>query len=172
MMRTRTIHFPAAVRAAIRAMKNRAAPRPLTHSDMVAFLSNAPPEHQTEYETFWNECVEEISDSTHDQKTPEPQESAEDLRIAARHPLLGKKLLVPEAARLVGIGQTKFRKMVRAGRIPVIRFGQTMQFHAADLERFVEQNRITMTGRRPPAIRRSLPDRVIKSPFLMLDRLG
>jgi excisionase family DNA binding protein len=143
---------------------------------MVAFLSDAPPEQQTEYETFWNECVtineKEISDSTPEQGTPAPQESAEDTRIAARYPLLGRKLRVPEAARLVGIGQTEFRKMVRAGRIPVIRFGQTMQFHAADLERFVEQNRITMTGRRPPALRRSLPDRVVRSPYLQLERFG
>jgi len=169
------IRMSGAVRTAIRRLKNQSVPGQPTHSDMAAFLVDAPPDRQTEFESHWNESVarneQELANSQTQEVRVQP-DYVEDLRILVKYPLLSRKVGIPEASRLVGVGQCKFRKLVQAGKIPVIRCGIKMLFHPSDLEKFVESQRVTMTGRRPAPLRRSLPDRVIKSPYLMLNTLG
>lgn len=164
-----------AVRTAIRRLKNQPVPGQPTHSEMVSFLADAPPDRQTEFENHWNESVarnDQAVANAQAQETGNQPDYVEDLRIIVRHPLLSRKVGIPEASRLVGVGQCKFRKLVQDGKIPVIRCGIKMLFHPADLERYVESQRVTLTGRRPAPLKRSLPDRVIKSPYLMLSTIG
>jgi excisionase family DNA binding protein len=173
-MGERRIMIPRAMRAVMR-QQQRAVPQPLTLSDKVAFFAVVSPEHQVEAEIVWNDAVaaveREITDFAQNPRQHAPPEIRDEWRVVSKHPLLDQKFGVPEAANFVGMGQTQFRKLVRAGLIPVIRFGAKMKFHPADLERFVNTKRVTLTGRLPSQFRSSsLPDKVIQSPFLNLNR--
>lgn len=173
-MGERRIVIPRGLRAVMRQQRS-VVPQPLTLSDKAAFFAVVAPEHQTEAETVWNDVVEavdrEVADYARNPRQHERPEIRDEWRVVSKHPLLDQKFCVPEAARFVGMGETQFRKLVKAGLIPVIRYGAKMKFHPADLERFVNTKRVTLTGSMPTRFRPSgLPDRVIKSPFLNLSR--
>jgi excisionase family DNA binding protein len=44
---------------------------------------------------------------------------------------------VPEAARMLGIGETLMRELIRTGRVPVLRLGRRVLVSRAALERLV-----------------------------------
>ncbi len=51
--------------------------------------------------------------------------------------LWAKKLTVPEAAKFMGIGQTKLRELLREGELPVIRIMGKILLLERDLEAFM-----------------------------------
>ena len=46
---------------------------------------------------------------------------------------------VPEAARLLGIGETLMRELIRTGRVPALRLGRRVLVSRAALERLVAE---------------------------------
>ena len=55
--------------------------------------------------------------------------------------LLGaKKLTVPQAAKFMGLGQTKLRELLRKGNIPVIRIMGKILLLERDLEAFMQRS--------------------------------
>lgn len=82
--------------------------------------------------------------------------------------LCAKKLTVPEAAKVMCIGQTKLRELLRKGDIPVIRIMGKILLVEGDLEAFMQRSYgplkvvETKSFNRLPA----LPAYVTESPLL------
>lgn len=56
------------------------------------------------------------------------------------HLLLGRKLGVPQAAKAMGVGQTKLRELIREGQLPVIRVVAKILILEKDVETFLQSN--------------------------------
>ena len=84
--------------------------------------------------------------------------------------LHAKKYTIPQASKLVGIGQTNMRRMISDGEIPVLLLGKKMLLLEGDLERYLKNKYVRINAvktlarpRMPP-----LPDYVRNSPHLKL----
>lgn len=76
--------------------------------------------------------------SKYDEITTQPAETDADLANPKTNLLGAKKLTVPQAAKIMGIGQTKLRETLRKGAIPVIRIEGKIQLLERDLEAFIQ----------------------------------
>jgi len=48
-------------------------------------------------------------------------------------------LRVPEAARLLGLGQTTVHRLIRQGRLPVVKIDRSTRIKRSELDRFVSR---------------------------------
>ena len=48
-------------------------------------------------------------------------------------------LRVPEAARLLGLGQTTVHRLIRQGRLQVVKIDRSTRIRRSELDRFVSQ---------------------------------
>ena len=81
--------------------------------------------------------------------------------------LRAAKLTVPQAAKMLGIGETKVRELIRTGAIPVVRIlGKTLLLER-DLEAYLRSGYGVLRKNAAPSSRLpALPDTVSKSRFL------
>ena len=57
-----------------------------------------------------------------------------------------KRLLnVPEAAEYIGRTEEAFRQMIHRGKIPTVRIDRRVQIDKADLDRWIDQHKVTNT---------------------------
>jgi excisionase family DNA binding protein len=105
---------------------------------------------------------------------PNPQLSIKKPVAENAHPAQSSSLLnqrkysVPEAATMIGVGETKFREIINAGQIAVLRVGGKILLMEEDLEKYLQANHVTVRavenkqkGHLPP-----LPDEIKQSRHL------
>lgn len=81
--------------------------------------------------------------------------------------LRAAKLSVPEAAEVLGIGETKMRELVRNGEIPVVRIMGKVLLLERDLEAYLQSRYGTLrTAERKADRLPPLPRRVLESGLL------
>lgn len=61
-------------------------------------------------------------------------------RQRKRPTVVSRMLSTAQAAKYLGMGQTKFREMVHSGEIPVIR-GKYWKFDVRELDKWIERNK-------------------------------
>jgi excisionase family DNA binding protein len=82
-----------------------------------------------------------------------------------------KKLTVPQAARLMGIGQTKMRTIIQQGEMPVLRVGGKVMIIEQDIERYLQGNHGTFVpaprqAGKPKSKLQPLPPDIADSPWI------
>lgn len=78
------------------------------------------------------------------------------------------KFTVPQAAKRMGIGETKMRSIVQRGIIPVLRIGEKTVILEHDIEAYLQGNYGRMVIMRPSSRTRltALPTEISESPWL------
>lgn len=77
------------------------------------------------------------------------------------------KLTIPQAAKRIGIGETKMRAVIRRGEIPVLRIGGRTVIIEQDIEIYLRGNYGRMVvAERKPSGRQSLPKSIQESAML------
>ncbi len=61
-----------------------------------------------------------------------------------RHILFERKLSIPEAAKVMGIGTTSLRRIIADGRLPVLRVLKKILILEADVEAFLQESRVVV----------------------------
>jgi excisionase family DNA binding protein len=108
--------------------------------------------------------------------TPDPQLSIQIPVAGNAHPaqsnglLYQKKYSVPEAAKLMDIGQTNLRAIIKDGKIPVLRINnKKLLLLESDLEEFIHGNHVSLKeddSRKPNGKLRPLPKDTEESDFM------
>lgn len=94
---------------------------------------------------------------------PEKPEDGASGRRLLHEPKFG----IREAAKMMKLGQTNLRRLIRNGELPVIRIGSKILLLESDMERFLNQRHVVIQ----PAPRRkknpsALPDSIAASELL------
>jgi len=82
-------------------------------------------------------ATEDVADLGHESTGGQNRPSAETRQIIGE-----RKLTIPEAAKVMGIGTTSLRRIIADGRLPVLRVLKKTLILESDVEMFLQESRV------------------------------